>query len=130
MSLNDPLANALSVINHREKAGKKQCRIKPTAKIIKRVFAIMKENRYLGEFKEIDDGRGGFMQVQLIGAINGCGVIKPRFAIRKDEFTKFEKRYLLAKDFGMLIISTPKGMMGHAQAKKLNCGGRLIAYCY
>ncbi len=130
MSLNDPLANALSMINHSEKAGKRECKIKPASKIIQKVFAIMKDHKYLGEFKFVDDGRGGFIEVQLIGNINKCGVIKPRFAVKKNEFTKFEKRYLPAKDFGILIVSTSQGIMTHKEAKDKNCGGRLLAFCY
>ena len=38
MSLNDPLANALSVINHNEKTGKRECEIKPMSKVIKKIF--------------------------------------------------------------------------------------------
>ncbi len=130
MSLNDPLANALSVISYSEKTGRKECDIKPVSKVIKKIFDIMKDRRYLGEFKEIDDGKGGFIRVNLLGSINKCGVIKPRFAIKKDEFTKFEKRFLPAKDFGLLIISTPEGIMTHQEAKDKNQGGRLLAFCY
>ena len=43
---------------------------------------------------------------------------------------KYEKRYLPAKQFGILIISTPKGLMTHVQAMDKKTGGKLIAYCY
>ena len=43
---------------------------------------------------------------------------------------KFEQRYLPAKSFGMLIISTSKGMLTNIQAKEKKIGGKLIAYCY
>ncbi len=33
-------------------------------------------------------------------------------------------------DFGILIVSTTKGIMKHNEAKKQDIGGRLIAYCY
>ena len=41
-----------------------------------------------------------------------------------------EKRYLPAKDFGILIMSTSKGIMTHYDAKKKNLGGKLLSYCY
>ena len=50
--------------------------------------------------------------------------------IKKDGFEKFEKRYLPAKDFGIILISTTKGIMIHTEAKKKNMGGILFAYCY
>ena len=66
----------------------------------------------------------------LEGNINKCGVIKPRHAVKKDEFEKFEKRYLPAKNFGILILTTPEGIMTHHDAKERGIGGRLLAYMY
>jgi small subunit ribosomal protein S8 len=56
--------------------------------------------------------------------------VKPRYQIKKDEFERFEKRFLPARGFGIIIISTVKGLMTHEQAKQLNLGGTLISYCY
>jgi small subunit ribosomal protein S8 len=39
-------------------------------------------------------------------------------------------RYLPAKEFGILIMTTPKGVMTHKQAKEENIGGILLAYVY
>ena len=128
--LNDPLANALSKILNNEKIGKEICLIKPISNTIKKIFQIMQENNYVGEFKEIDDGKGGLIKINLLGKINKCGAIKPRYPIKKTDFEKFEKRYLPAKDFGIIIISTTKGITTHLDAKKKNLGGVLLAYCY
>ena len=130
MVLNDTLSNALSKIFNAEKIGKKECEIKPVSKVIKRVLTILNENNYIGSFKEIDDGRGGYIVASLLGNINKCGSVKPRFSTTKNDFEKWEKRYLPAKDFGIIIVSTPKGFLTHNEAKKNNLGGRLIAYCY
>ena len=130
MSLNDPLANALSKILNAESVSRPVCRIKPGSKVIKKVLELLKERGFIGEFKEIDDGKGGFIEVNLIGKINKCGAIKPRYAVKLDQFEKFEKRYLLSKDFGIIIISTPKGIMSHIEAKDKGLGGRLLAYAY
>jgi small subunit ribosomal protein S8 len=128
--LNDPLANALSNILNKENAKTKECLIKPSSKIIKEVLKIMKDNYYVGEFKEIEDSKGNMLSVQLLNKINKCGVIKPRFSVKKDGYEKFEKRFLPAKDFGILIVSTPQGIMTNDEAKKKSIGGKLLAYCY
>ncbi|HLD00445.1 MAG TPA: 30S ribosomal protein S8 [Candidatus Nanoarchaeia archaeon] len=128
--LNDHLAATLSKIFNAEKVGKKEVIISPASIIIKRVLTILNEKNYVGSFEEIADGKGGLLKVSLLGNINKCGVIKPRFSTRKREFEKWEKRYLPAKDFGIIVISTPKGIMTHLQAKENNTGGKLLAYCY
>src|SRR3989338_3221628 len=130
MSLNDPLANALSSILIDEKLGRSGSKIKPSSNIIKNVLGVMKTNMYIGDFEEIKDGRGNLIKLNLLGNINKCGVIKPRYSVKKDEFEKFEERYLLARDMGILILSTPSGIIAHKDAKEKNTGGRLLAYCY
>ena len=128
--LNDPLADMMSLILNNESIGRSECIIKPVSKIIKEVLKVMKENDYVGEFKEIVDSRGNYIQLSLLGSINKCGVIKPRYSVDKNDFEKFERRYLPAKDIGILFISTPKGIMTHYGAKAKKTGGRLLAYCY
>lgn len=128
--LNDPLANAMSKIMNSERIGKESCSIKPASRIIKDVLNIMKDEKYLGEYKEIEDGRGKSIELQLIGKINKCGAIKPRYPVKKDGYKKFEKRYLPAENFGIIFVSTTKGILTQYEAKKQNLGGALIAYCY
>nr|MDO8045448.1 30S ribosomal protein S8 [Candidatus Baldrarchaeota archaeon] len=130
MPLLDPLADALSNIMNHELAGKKAVIIKPASKLIGEVLKIMLQEGYIGEFEYIDDGRAGKFRVQLLGRINKCGVIKPRFPVKKKDFEKWEKRYLPAHDIGILIVSTPQGVMAHKEAIKRGIGGRLLAYVY
>ena len=128
--LNDPLANVLSVMNNADQKGMKQCSIKPSSKLILSVLEILNARRYIGSHNVIEDGRGGIVQINLIGAINKCGAIKPRFSVGMGNYEKFETRFLPAKDFGFLVVSTPKGIMTHTEAKAKGFGGRLLAYCY
>ena len=130
MSLNDPIANALSKILNAEKLGKRECHVKPVSKLMKNVLTVMQDHKYIGSYEELEDGKGNVLKINLIGNINKCGVIKPRFSVKINEYEKFEKRFLPAKDFGLLIISTPKGIKTNAEAKESKMGGTLIAYCY
>ena len=130
MSLNDPLGNVMSFINNYKKIGKKLVPLKNNSKLIREVLKVLKESKYIGTFVEIKDDKSNKININLLGNVNKCGVIKPRYKVKKDGFEKFEKRYLPAKDFGILIVSTSKGIMTHKQAKEKNIGGKLIAYIY
>jgi small subunit ribosomal protein S8 len=130
MSLNDPLAAVLSQIIAYEKAGKKEIVTKMNSKLVKTILTIMQDNLYIGGFEEQVDSKGNILKIHLLGKLNGAGVVKPRFSVKNDGFEKWEKRYLPARDFGLLILSTPQGMMVHTEAKKKKIGGRLISYCY
>ena len=94
------------------------------------VLDILKAKGYVGELEMLSEGRGGYGKIHLIGNVNKCGVIKPRFSVKSDDYIKFEKRYLPAKGVGILIVSTSQGIMPHEEAVKKGIGGRLIAYCY
>jgi small subunit ribosomal protein S8 len=130
MTMNDPLANAMSQILNAEKNAKAEATLRPSSKILKRVLEIMKDEGYVGEFTEIEDGKGNQLKISLLGKINKCGVIKPRFALTLEEFEKFEKRFLPAQGFGILIISTSQGVITLDEAKKRKIGGKLLAYAY
>jgi len=126
----DPLANALSTIMNNEVRGKKECLIYPASKLIINVLKTMQKEGYIGNIEYIEDGRGGKLKVEVLGSINKCGVIKPRFPVKDDEFEKWEERYLPARDIGILIVSTSKGVMTHIEAKRQGVGGVLLAYVY
>ena len=128
--LNNPLANALVAIKNAERVGKRECTIKPASKLIGRVLKLMQDYGYIEVFEWIDDGKAGVFKVILKGNINDCNVIKPRYSIKKNEFEKWESRYLPAENFGILIISTNKGIISQYEAKKEGIGGRLLGYVY
>ncbi len=128
--LMDPLANALTNMRNNEMQGNKSCNIQPASKMIGRVLRTMQKEGYIGEFEFVDDNKAGQFIVELEGNINRCGVIKPRHAVKKDEFERFEKRYLPSKSFGIMILTTSEGIMTHYEAKDKGIGGRLLAYIY
>lgn len=128
--LNDLLAAALSKIFNAERVGQREVVIRPASVVVKRVLSLLNESQYLGSFEENKDDKSGSLKVNLLGNINKCGVIKPRFSSKYTDFEKWEKRYLPAKDFGVIIVSTPLGILTHYEAKEKKTGGRLLAYCY
>ena len=126
----DPLNDALTKIFNAEQAGKYNVDLAPASKLLGSVLEIMQTSGYVGEIEKNDDGRGGKYIVQLRGAINHCGVVKPRHSVRRQEFDKWEGRYLPAQDFGLLILTTNSGVMHHKEAKENRIGGKLLAYVY
>ncbi len=127
---NDPLSDALSKINNAAMAGRREIEIRPASKLIGRVLKIMEEHGYIEEFEYVENGRGGIFRVRLSTSINKCGAIKPRFSVKKEQIEKYESRYLPAQDFGILIITTNRGVITHNEAKKLGIGGKLLAYVF
>ncbi|MBI5393056.1 30S ribosomal protein S8 [Candidatus Woesearchaeota archaeon] len=130
MTFNDPLANMYSNILNSEKIGKKECIIRPASAFMKENLRLLKEKGYIEDYQETVDNKGNLLTIKLNGRINKCNVIKPRFSVKVDNYEKFEKRFLPARNFGILLVSTPRGLVVHETAKEQRTGGRLVAYCY
>lgn len=126
----DLLSDALSQIKNAESTAKSEVVLKPTSKMIRSVLKIIQDMGYLGEIEYIDDGKGGKIKLDLLGKINNAGAVRPRFKVGVFDLEKFEKRYLPARGFGFLIVSTSKGIMTHLECKKKNVGGVLLAFVY
>src|SRR5207302_746677 len=115
--LQDPLNDAMATIRNAEAAGKTECVIRHASKLIGRVLKVMQDHGYIQSFELIEDGRGNLYRVSLVGSINNCGVIKPRFAVKRTDLEKYEARYLPAQDFGVLILTTTEGVISQTKAK-------------
>ncbi len=128
--MTDTIANGMTTLMNNEMRLKRECIIKPASKLLGRVLRVMQLNGYIGEFEFIDDGRTGKFKIQLLGRINKCGAIRPRFPVRADEFETWERDFLPSRDIGILVVSTPKGVTSHKAAKEERTGGRLLAFAY
>ncbi|MCW3986437.1 MAG: 30S ribosomal protein S8 [Candidatus Bathyarchaeota archaeon] len=126
----DTIANGMTTLINNEMRLKRECIISPASKLLGRVLRVMQLGGYIGEFEFIDDGMTGKFKIQLLGRINKCGAIRPRFPVRADEFEKWERSFLPSKDIGILVVSTPRGVTSHKTAKEEKIGGRLLAFVY
>ncbi len=126
----DLLNDALVTLRHADLQGQSKVELAPVSRLVGEVLRIFREHQYIQEFAFIPDGRGGRYEVQLSRRINACGVIKPRTAVPHGELERYESRFLPAQDFGLLVVSTSRGVLTQRQAREQKLGGRLIAYVY
>ncbi len=133
MVMLDTLANALATIWNNEVRGKKEAVIMPASKLIANVLRVFQKEGYIGEFEYIDDGRWGKIKVQLLGRINKCGVIKPRVPVKYVDLLhmpEWLRKYLPSREMGIIVLSTPQGVMSHKEALVKKIGGIVLAYVY
>lgn len=125
----DRFADAVNKIKTNERIGRMECRLYST-KLLKNVLDVMKREGYINDFEEYQEKRIKMVKVMLSNKINSIGVIKPRYSIQNDTIQKYESRYIPSKDFGILLLTTPQGIMTNREARDKNIGGRLLAYVY
>ncbi len=130
MTGNDPLAATLSSLDNAESVGHLTQVVEPASNEIGSVLEVLYDRGYINGFERIEDGKAGQFEVELKGAINECGPVKPRYSAGADEFEKWEKRFLPARDYGTLVVTTSHGIMSHYEAREAGIGGQVIAYVY
>ena len=124
------LSNLFTTLYNNESRRKKECIVIPASRFASEILRVLQKNRFIGEFEQIDDGRAGKFRIQLLAMINKCGIITPRYSVKKDQYLEWERRYLPAYNMGILLVSTSKGVMSHSEAQLQGLGGILIGFVY
>ena len=104
--------------------------LRPISKVVVKFLRCMQSHGYIGEFEIVDDARSGKIVVDLNGRLNKCGVISPRFDLKLKNFEKFVYAILPSRQFGLVVLSTNKGIMDHEQARKHKIGGKVLGFFY
>lgn len=130
MTTNDPLSDAMSGVDNAESVGHLRHTIQPASNLIGDVLAVFESRGYITGFEYVEDGKAGKFEVELKGAINECGAVKPRYSVTADAFESWEKRFLPAQNYGALVVTTSRGVMSHYDAREEGVGGQVIAYVY
>lgn len=126
--IRDWLAAMLNDLVNCKRAEKRETTATPVSKLMLDVLKLMKEHGYIEDFKLEEDK---FKKVIIkIGKLNNCKAIKPRFFVNNKNIEQYIRRFLPARDIGILIISTSKGLITHREALEKKLGGSLIAFCY
>jgi small subunit ribosomal protein S8 len=125
----DTLNDALISIKNASRLGRQELDVR-ASNLVGRVLRVFQKYGYIEEYEYVENGKGGLFKVKVAKTVNNCGVIKPRFSIKRDELERWESRYLPAQDIGILVISTTSGVMSNNEAKKKGTGGRALAFIY
>jgi ribosomal protein S8 len=129
----NPVANAFTSLYNNEARRNREAVISPASKLIINVLRTMQKEGYIGEVEQVDDGRWGKIVVQLQGRINKCGPITPRYPLTYRDtinLPNYIRKYLPSKEIGIIVISTPKGVMSHKEAARVRTGGIALGYVY
>lgn len=121
----DIVADGLNQMMNALRARKTSLELRRHSKLLTAVLALAKLKGYIKDYRMEDN----VLKIE-IGKLNGCNAIKPRFVVGTQDLEKYVLRYLPAKEIGIIIVSTPEGLMTHQTAIEKNLGGSLIAYIF
>ncbi len=123
----DVVADALNMIRNANRARKKNVKIKRISNLLIEILKMMKQHDVIKKYKI--NSKDKSIDV-VIENLNDCKAVKPRFSCEISQIEKYRRRYLPAREIGILIISTNQGLKTHKEAQEENLGGCVIAYFY
>jgi len=120
----DIVADGLNQIMNAKKARKTEVVLNKHSRLLRNVLDIAKEAGYL------DYSVDGIRLKVEIKDLNSIKAVKPRYTVKNSRINFYVRRYLPAKDFGLVLVSTNQGLKKHYEAEDENLGGCLVAYMY
>ena len=124
------LSDMLKTILNAERAGKRQVLVRPSSKVVLKFLKLMQKRNYIGDFEVVDDRRSGKIVIELLGRLNKCGVISPRFDVGVHDYEQIVSDILPSRQFGFVVLTTNEGIMDHEKARRRHVGGKLLGFFY
>lgn len=127
MSMTDPIADMLTRIRNAVRAQHTDVSI-PGSKQKRRIAEILKQEGYISDYSWKDDGKQGVLSISLKWNHNENAIE----GLRR-ESKPGQRRYARSNDIpkvrnglGIMIVSTPRGMMSDRAARREGVGGELV----
>lgn len=129
MSLSDSIGDALTCIRNANRVKKERVDIK-ASKMMTEVLKVLRSERYIHDFRSIDDKKQGILRIYLKKTNEPTRKINRVMRVSRPGlrvYTQVNEIPTVLNGLGICIISTPQGVMSGEQAKKKNVGGEVLA---
>ncbi len=128
MTMTDPLGDMLTRIRNAQMRNKSKV-VTPASKLRERVLEVLQAEGYIRGFARIEyEGGHPVFEIEL-KYYEGEPVIKEIRRISKPGrrvYSSVRTLPTVANGLGVSILSTPKGVMSDARARKENVGGEIL----
>ena len=131
MSKTDPIADYLTRIRNAVKAKHRRVDI-PSSNLKKAITQLLVDKNFITGFTVLEDKKQNIIRISL-KYHNGKPVISGMDRISKPGIRTYRGAQEMPRvlgGLGVAVISTSRGVMSDAQAKKENVGGEVLAYIW
>ena len=130
--MTDPIADMLTRIRNANVAYHEQVDV-PASKIKEQIARVLKREGFVKDFQVINTGAQGVIRLFLKYGSNRERVISGLKRISSPGLRVYVGKHEIPRIFGglgVVILSTPRGVVTGKQAKKLDVGGEVLAYVW
>jgi small subunit ribosomal protein S8 len=132
MSMTDPIADMLTRV--RNASAQRHSRVEmPTSRMKLEIARIMTEQGYVSGYEVVQGEHGDVLRIELKYGRNRERVISGIKRVSKPGRRIYARKDSLPKVLGGLgtaVISTSRGLVTSAEAKKLGVGGEVICFIW
>lgn len=132
MSLTDPIANMLTVIRNGVMSKKTKVDV-PFSKLSQEILNILKREKFIKDFKLIEDKKQGLLRVYLKYTQTGEPAIKGIKKISRPGLRKYVDKDEIPSvlgGIGTAIITTSRGVVTGVQAREMQTGGEVLCHVW
>jgi small subunit ribosomal protein S8 len=128
MSLTDPIANYLTLLRNALRAKHQKVDI-PSSNLLVEITKLLKEEGYINNYKVTAEGSRTILRIYLKYGSKGERVISGLERISRPGcrvYTSCKSVPRVLGGLGVSVLTTPKGVMSGAQARKQRVGGEVL----
>ena len=132
MQITDPIADLLTRIRNAQSSKHETVKV-PASNMKKAICQILFDEGFIKNFVVEEDGKQGMITINLKYTINREGAIKGLKRVSRPGlriYSNAEELPRVMKGLGIAIVSTSKGIMTDAKARKENIGGEVLAFVW
>ncbi len=132
MQITDSIADMLTRIRNANSAKHDSVKI-PASNTKKAIARILVDEGYVKNYKVVDDGKQGVIEIALKFGPNKSQVLTGLRRVSKPGlriYTNCEEMPKVMRGLGVAILSTSKGIMTDKDARKANIGGEVLAFVW
>jgi small subunit ribosomal protein S8 len=132
MSITDPIADMLTRIRNANTANHKSVDV-PASRTKQAIAQILRDEGFIEGFERLSEGPQGTIRIQLRYGPEKEKIITGLRRISRPGLRVYTRKTEIPRvlgGLGLVIISTPQGIMSGKLAKKRGVGGEVLAYVW
>jgi small subunit ribosomal protein S8 len=131
-AITDPVADMLTRIRNANTANHKTVDV-PASRVKQSIAQILKDEGFIESFERVNEGPQGVIRVQLKYGPEKEKIITGLRRISRPGLRVYTGKTEIPRvlgGLGLVIMSTPQGIMSGKRAKKIGVGGEVLAYVW